>query len=255
MKIISRAEAKAAGLQFFYTGIPCKHGHTSARYTNGGGCTTCHASQSRKWYTVPAAQSYDRRRALRDAAKASGLQFYSTGLPCRNGHEAPRSTASGCCVECVREGEKRKTAKQPLRNTWYMMIHRCTNEESSAYHNYGGRGITVCDRWLDPENGYENFVADMGPRPDGFTLDRADYNGNYEPSNCRWADWVTQARNTRWAKLSGEDVVEVFKMIDAGMQYREIAAKFGCTATNIGNIKSNRELYIGYGLNCSPKAA
>ena len=255
MKIISKSEAKALGLQFFYTGVPCKRGHTSERYVSAGGCVTCHAEQSRRWYAVPILQTKANRRALRDEAKAAGLQYYYTGLVCRKGHDSQRYTASGECVECGKEQNKRTATKQPLRNTWYMMKHRCTNEESNAYEDYGGRGITVCDRWMDPVDGYDNFVADMGPRPEGFTLDRIDYNGNYEPSNCRWADRITQARNTRWSKLTGEDVVEVFKMLDAGMYQREVAAKFGCTYTNIGNIKRSREYYIAAGLDCRPKAA
>ena len=79
-------------------------------------------------------------------------------------------------------------------NSWKCMKNRCLYEKSKNYSYYGGRGIKVCDRWL---NSFENFLQDMGNRPQGFTLDRIDPNGNYEPINCRWADSKTQRHNQR----------------------------------------------------------
>lgn len=78
---------------------------------------------------------------------------------------------------------------------WKNMIQRCTNKNNPAYHNYGARGITVCVRWYK----FENFLADMGERPDNLTLDRIDNNLGYYKKNCRWADDTTQARNSRKA--------------------------------------------------------
>jgi hypothetical protein len=78
--------------------------------------------------------------------------------------------------------------------SWQGMKKRCLDSSHVHFHNYGGRSITICDRWL---NSFENFLQDMGTRPDGCTLDRIDPEGNYEPGNCRWADWQTQARNKR----------------------------------------------------------
>jgi|SRR5712671_3057393 len=77
--------------------------------------------------------------------------------------------------------------------TWSQMRQRCGNPSSHAWKWYGGRGITVCERWQK----FENFLADMGERPPGLTLDRIDYNGNYEPGNCRWATWAVQGANRR----------------------------------------------------------
>lgn len=83
-------------------------------------------------------------------------------------------------------------------HSWINMIYRCTRPDHPQWANYGGRGITVCDRWLDPEQGMNNFYADMGPRPSpDLSIDRIDNDGNYEPGNCRWADDKTQRANQR----------------------------------------------------------
>ena len=90
--------------------------------------------------------------------------------------------------------------RTPTYLTWQSMILRCENPKTNSYHRYGGRGISVCQRWRG-HGGFQNFLTDMGERPNGRTLDRVDPDGNYTPDNCRWADNATQAKNK--SKIGG----------------------------------------------------
>lgn len=79
--------------------------------------------------------------------------------------------------------------------TWQSMVERCTLSHHKAYHRYGGRGITVCDRWLDKTTGFLNFLSDLGSRPENTSLDRINNELGYTPENCRWASKKEQANN------------------------------------------------------------
>lgn len=87
----------------------------------------------------------------------------------------------------------RSGTRTRIYNVWVQMKWRCRSPKSPMYHHYGGRGIAVCERWLN----FENFLADMGEPPKGMSLDRINNDGNYEPSNCRWATQKDQCNNTR----------------------------------------------------------
>lgn len=89
-------------------------------------------------------------------------------------------------------------SRTPEYQVWQNMLQRCFNPNSPIFADYGGRGITVCDRWLDS---FENFIGDMGPRPfPGAEIDRENNDGNYEPGNCRWVGRVANCDNKRSAR-------------------------------------------------------
>lgn len=104
--------------------------------------------------------------------------------------------AASCgCAKTV-HGDARGTKRPPEYIAWRNMKSRCENPNDKDYVRYGWRGIRVCQAWSES---YTAFLDDMGRRPDGWSIDRIDPNGDYEPANCRWADKWTQAQNKRWA--------------------------------------------------------
>lgn len=94
----------------------------------------------------------------------------------------------------TRHGNSTRAATSPEYGSWSSMHSRCNNQNDLAYVNYGGRGISICPAW---NADFVIFLRDMGPRPVGTSLDRINVNGNYEPSNCRWATKKMQVNNTR----------------------------------------------------------
>lgn len=91
-------------------------------------------------------------------------------------------------------GHSPRTGRTPTYAVYRDMVTRCTNPRYREFYLYGGRGITICDRW---SNSYENFLADMGERPEGMTLERERVNEGYSPNNCKWATVLDQANNKR----------------------------------------------------------
>ena len=98
-----------------------------------------------------------------------------------------------------------------------MMKQRCKNPNHIAFSRYGGAGSTICERW----ESFSNFLADMGERPKGKTLDRINGLGNYEPGNCRWATWEEQHENKDWAlKVDGKMLIRVCE--ERGLPYQTV---------------------------------
>jgi hypothetical protein len=123
----------------------------------------------------------------------------------------------------------------PTHKSWVAMRTRCLKPYAKSYKNYGGRGVKVCERW---RYSFEAFLADMGPRPGPeYSLDRIDNDGNYEPSNCRWATMTQQASNRRgitwividevrrplaeWSRISGIRRKTIWTRIRLGWPPRE----------------------------------
>ncbi len=138
-------------------------------------------------------------------------------------------------------------SKHEIYGVWTSMKSRCLNPKGRSWHRYGGRGITVCPRWL---NSFDAFVADMGPRPAGFILDRENNDGNYEPSNCRWVDTMTSGFNQRqtrmltingrtqhlaaWAREAGINSATLLGRYQRGMPPEKILSKEKFATASLG---------------------
>ncbi|MDE1476488.1 hypothetical protein KKJ06_21460 [Xenorhabdus bovienii] len=115
------------------------------------------------------------------------------------------NTRSCGCLKS-RHGHAKQRNHTPEYISWERAKRRCLDKNDVYYHLYGGRGITFCEHWLI----FENFLKDMGERPDGHTLDRIDNSRGYEPNNCRWATVKEQSRNrrtNRWIEAFGQRMI------------------------------------------------
>lgn len=139
----------------------------------------------------------DRRNRFRPLWKCHcdcGSEFYTES----SSLVSNRVLSCGCLKrEVNRQPKTHGQSRTPLHAIWLSMKNRCGNPNDEAYANYGGRGITVCERWKL----FENFMSDMGPRPEGMELDRRDNDLGYNPENCRWITKSGNLRNTRRNRL------------------------------------------------------
>ena len=147
-----------------------------------------------------------------------------------------RCGQSRSCKKCSGAMSSRKHGRwnTPEYSIWSGIKQRCYNAKGTAFYNYGGRGIRVCDRWKDS---FENFLADIGPRPSPeHSVDRRDNDGDYTPENCFWATLAEQARNkraTKWQRvlllLVGTGAAEVQAMVTSHVPDEEIARHIAAT--------------------------
>ncbi len=112
------------------------------------------------------------------------------------------------------------------------MLARCDRPATRAFRWYGARGISVCERWRD----FSSFLADMGERPDGMSLDRVDSNGNYEQANCRWSSARTQGRNKRTTKLTWDLAEEIRGRCEHGESRLSVAKRMGVSKASVEKI-------------------
>ena len=126
---------------------------------------------------------------------ACGAEKDVSGPSLRSGE----STSCGCfrSDRNLTHGHARKRNKTSTYKTWYAMIQRCTNPRHKQFSDYGKRGISVCADW----SSFDAFLRDMGPRPEGLTLDRTDNNRGYEKANCRWLTRSVQQLNRRTNRI------------------------------------------------------
>lgn len=118
------------------------------------------------------------------------------------------------------------------------MIDRCFNENNAWYHRYGGRGVTICKRWLG-KDGYKNFLMDMGERPPEKSIDRFPArNGNYEPGNCRWATAREQTLNRDTTRLTEDLVQEIHGRHEHGESNASIAVRIHVAPCHVSLILS-----------------
>lgn len=117
-----------------------------------------------------------------------------------------------------------KRRPDPRYSIWGAMMQRCHNPNNKHYKNYGGRGIEVCERWKNSAN----FLADIGPRPEGLTLERIDNDRGYAPDNCRWATRKEQSTNRRmtvWIVMDGEEMSLREACRRRGLEYRAVVKR------------------------------
>jgi len=133
--------------------------------------------------------------------------------------------------------------KHPLYMTWWNMKSRCYDDKDPSFDNYGGRGITVCDRWLD----FEPFALDMGLKPEkDLTLERMDNHKGYSPNNCRWATKTEQCLNRRKFKNNTSGETGIVKIGDRyHVRYDEQGVRYALGRfASISEAKNHRELFI-----------
>jgi hypothetical protein len=179
-----------------------------------------------------------KRRSLWKMQCDCGQQVVRTSNSIRSGN----TQSCGCLGNETRANSTRTHGKtgSPTYISWSLMISRCTNPKATKYEAYGAKGILVCDQWM---GSFTQFLADVGERPAGMTIDRIDNSKGYEPDNVRWATPYQQAKNrsnvklitafgetlclAEWERKTGVSRSTIRKRINAGMTAEKALAKCG----------------------------
>lgn len=160
------------------------------------------------------------------------------------------STSCGCRLNGVlrKRNETHGLSRHPNYAIWCDMLGRCGNPNRKSFKNYGARGIEVCDRWRYGEGGmtgFECFLADVGSRPRGKSLDRVDNDRGYSPDNCRWASSAEQSRNRRNVRLSEDAAAAIRTAIAEGVSQADLAREYGVSKYLIHDIRRGKSWLPG----------
>lgn len=138
----------------------------------------------------------------------------------------------GCYLKSGVAHIKHGESNSPSYISWRGMLSRCLDKNHNSYNDYGGKGITICDRWL---KSFSNFIEDLGKRPPRTTLDRINNDLGYFKKNCRWATYAQQARNRSSTKLT-EDAAKYIRL--SNLKNKELASMFSVSVATIEYVRS-----------------
>ncbi len=154
---------------------------------------------------------------------------------------AGNTVSCGCMRgKASKHGDCKDGSETNIYRLWGHMKERCTNPKKDNYDRYGGRGIKVCDEWMNNFELFKAWALDHGYKR-GLQIDRIDSNGNYEPGNCRFVTGKINTRNQAQVRLNPEKVLRIRELLSEGkMTMREIGKMFGVTHSTISDIRNGK---------------